>query len=183
MENNKRRKTLIILIGVILIIIVIIAFIISSIKQNSNSSLNNGEAVLVNDDMAKANNESELEDLYNMSEQERITYYCAEFFKLVDRRNYEDAYELLYSGYKENYFPTQASFTEYMEDYFPDDFSLSYTNFERLGDIYVLWIDVKDTLNGSRGHNFSMNVVIQENDFNDYVLSFSRNSAVDSEEE
>ena len=43
--------------------------------------------------------------------------------------------------------------------------------------------ELKDTLNGSRGHNFSMNVVIQENDFNDYVLSFSRNSAVDSEEE
>ena len=181
MENNKRRKTLIILIGVILIVIVIIAFIIISIKQNSNSTLNNGEASLVNDDMAKANNESELEALYNMSEQERITYYCAEFFKLVDKKSYSQAYKLLYSEYKENYFPTETSFTEYMKDYFPDDFSIEYTNFERLGDIYVLWISINDTLNGSRGHNFDMNVVIQENDFNDYVLSFSRNSAVEEE--
>ena len=62
MENNKRRKTLIILIGVILIVIVIIAFIIISIKQSSNSPLNNGEAVLVNDDMAKANNDPRFGD-------------------------------------------------------------------------------------------------------------------------
>ena len=182
-KKKKKKKLIIVILGIIIVIILIIAFILIWFKQNSATTSNNGEATIVTNDIEEASNQAELEALYNMSEQERITYYCAEFFKLVDRRNYEDAYELLYSGYKENYFPTQASFTEYMEDYFPDDFSLSYTNFERLGDIYVLWIDVKDTLNGSRGHNFSMNVVIQENDFNDYVLSFSRNSAVDSEEE
>lgn len=183
MEDKKKRKVLIILIGIILIIIVIIAFVIIWFKQNSNSSLNNESATLVTDEIEQSNNEKELESLYSMTEQERITYYCAEFFKLVDIRDYENAYELLYDEYKENYFPTQASFSEYMREYFPDDFSLEYTNFERLGDIYVLWIDVKDTLNGTRGHNFSMNVVIQENDFNDYVLSFSRNSAVETEEE
>jgi hypothetical protein len=110
-----------------------------------------------------------------------MTYYTAEFFKLIDSKNYEEAYKLLYDDYKENFFPTEANFEKYFKDYFPDDFSLDYTNIERLGSIYVLWVSVKDTVNGSTyGHNFSMYVVIQENNLNDYVLSFSRNSAVDS---
>ena len=184
-EDNikKQKRAIIIIIGILIVVILIVAFIILLFKQNNTISSNNGEATIVTNDIEESNNQEDWEDLYNMSEQERITYYCAEFFKLVDRKNYDKAYEILYSEYKENYFPTQTSFSEYIEEYFPDDFSLNYTNFERLGDIYVLWVDVKDTLNGSSGHNFSMNVVIQENDFNDYVLSFSRNSAVDSEEE
>lgn len=182
-KSKKQRKALMISIGIIIVILLTVLFALLFIKQNRQISSGSGEATLVTNEIEEANNKSELENLYKMSEQERITYYCANFFKLVDTKNYDKAYNLLYSEYKENYFPTQESFSKYMEDYFPEDFSLSYTNFERLGNIYVLWVDVKDTLNGSRGHNFSMNVVIQENDFNDYVLSFSRNSAVDSEEE
>lgn len=178
-NKNKRKKALIIVIGIIFVIIVIIASVIVLIRQTNNTNPESAELVV--DDMEQANNEAELQSLYNMTEQERITYYCAEFFKLVDKRNYEEAYNLLYDEYKENYFPTEASFSQYMREYFPEDFSLSYTNFERLGDIYVLWVSVSDTLNGSLGHNFDMNVVIKENDFNDYVLSFSRNSAVEEE--
>ena len=181
-KSKKQNRMIIGTLVILIVIILVIAFVILFVRQDTLSP-NSNEATMITDDIEEARNQVELENLYNMSEQERITYYCAEFFKLVDRRNYEKAYALLYSEYKEGYFPTQASFTEYMKEYFPDDFSLSYINIERLGDIYVLWVDVKDTLNGSMGHNFSMNVVIQENDFNDYVLSFSRNSAVDSEEE
>jgi hypothetical protein len=44
-----------------------------------------------------------------------------------------------------------------------------------------MWVSVSDTVNGAKyGHNFSMNVVIQENDLNDYVISFSRDSAVNT---
>lgn len=148
---------------------------LGSSSQNSS----NKSASLDVEHIEEANNKATLESLYNMSEQDRITYYCAEFFKLIDTKNYDGAYELLYDEYKENYFPTSSSFSEYMKEYFPDDFSLNYSNMERLGEIYVLWVDVKDTLNGSRGHNFSMYVVIKENDFNDFDLSFSRNSAVE----
>lgn len=146
---------------------------------NGNSNSSNQSASLDLGHIEEANNKATLESLYNMAEQDRITYYCAEFFKMVDTKDYDGAYELLYDEYKDNYFPTSSSFSEYMKEYFPDDFSLNYSNMERLGEIYVLWVDVKDTLNGSKGHNFSMYVVIRENDFNDFDLSFSRNSAVE----
>ena len=86
--------------------------------------------------------------------------------------------------YKENFFPTLDNFKKYFIDYFPSDFSLDYTNIERLGSIYVMWVSVKDTVNGSRyGKNFDMNVVVQENDLNDFVISFSRDSAVNNTRE
>ena len=94
------------------------------------------------------------------------------------------AYALLYTDYKENFFPTLDNFKKYFIDYFPSDFSLDYTNIERLGSIYVMWVSVKDTVNGSRyGKNFDMNVVVQENDLNDFVISFSRDSAVNNTRE
>ena len=179
----KKDRLLILLIGIILILIVIIIVAISLFVGNNSEISESEQASLYSEQIEEATEEAVLEKLYDMTEQDRITYYCAEFFKLVDSSEYEEAYEILYDEYKENYFPTLASFKVYMQDYFPDDFSLDYTNIERLGDIYVLWVDLTDTLNGSYGHNFSLNVVIRENDFDDFDLSFSKNSAVDEEEE
>lgn len=178
MANTKERRKMLILL-VIIVLILLVVTIVAVIITKKNNDEKNGTAEFINNKIEEINNNEDLKKLYSMSEQERITFYCAEFFKLIDNKKYEEAYEILYDVYKENYFPTLSSFREYIKTYFPDDFSLDYTNFERLGDYYVLWIDLKDTLNGSRyGHNFSLNVVIRENDFNDYDLSFSRNSAV-----
>ena len=183
-SKKKKEQMLIILIGIILILIIIIG-VSAILLINNNEAEETEKASIVSEESIEEESSSEavLEKLYDMTEQERITYYCASFFKLVDNEEYEEAYEILYDEYIENYFPTLASFSVYMETYFPESFSLDYTNFERLGDIYVLWVDVSDTLNGSYGHNFSLNVVIRENDFNDYDLSFSRNSAVEEEED
>lgn len=174
--TKERKKLLILLIAVVLILLIVT--IIAIVVITKKDADKNGSAEFINNKIEETNNKEDLENLYSMSEQERITFYCAEFFKLVDTKKYEKAYEILYDEYKENYFPTLASFREYVKTYFPDDFSLNYTNFERLGNYYILWVDLKDTLNGSYGHNFSLNVVIRENDFNDYDLSFSRDSAV-----
>ena len=182
-SKKKKEQMLIILIGIILILIIIIG-VSAILTIDNNEDEETEKASLVSEETTEEiAEETTLEKLYDMTEQERITYYCASFFKLVDNEEYEEAYEILYDEYIENYFPTLASFSVYMETYFPENFSLDYTNFERLGDIYVLWVDVSDTLNGSYGHNFSLNVVIRENDFNDYDLSFSRNSAVEEEED
>ena len=182
-SKTKKEQMLVVLISIIFILILIVVVTVAVyILNNGNENETTDNATLVTEQIEENEQEAVLEKLYDMTEQDRITYYCAEFFKLVDNGEYEEAYEILYEEYKENYFPTLASFKVYMQDYFPDDFSLDYTNIERLGDIYVLWVDVADTLNGSYGNNFSFNVVIRENDFDDYDLSFSKDSAVGEEE-
>lgn len=179
MAVNQRKKLDIrfVVIGIaIFVMVLILLALLSKLNVNEEKQFQKAEAQFI-----KTQEEKAKVDLSDMDEQKRMTYYCAEFFKLIDKKRYEDAYSLLYSQYKENYFPTFANFKKYFEDYFPDDFSLNYTNIERLGSIYVMWVSVNDTVNGSKfGHNFSMYVVVQENALNDYVISFSRDSAVNS---
>ena len=175
--NKKQIRNLII---VTVIILIILAIVLTIVKNNKSKPSQRSYAE-VNTKVQEDKKETVLEKLYDMSEQERMSYYCGQFFKLIDFQKYEEAYNLLYDEYKENYFPTLTSFEKYCKNYFPDDMSISYENIERLGDIYVMWVYVSDTLNGSKyGHNFEANVVIQEKDYNNYVLSFSRNSAVDT---
>jgi hypothetical protein len=180
MATNKKKKQIDIRIVIACIgIVIALLVLVTLVRNHMNNNLTAEEKAQAN--FTKTQEAKAKADLSGMNEEERMTYYVAEFFKLIDDKRYEEAYQLLYSDYKENYFPTEANFEKYFKDYFPDDFALSYDNMERLGSIYVLWVSVKDTVNGSTyGHNFSMNVVIQENDLNDYVISFSRDSAVDS---
>ena len=176
-KNNK--KILIIIIILVILLLVSLVVLLQNLKstKNENNGLSNNDQVSIEEI-----NEDEVKSLSKKTEQQRMQYYCGKFFNLIDSKSYESAYKLLYSDYKENYFPTLANFKRYFEEYFPDDFSLTYENMERFGDIYVLTVSLTDTINGSYGHNFKLYVVIQENQLNDYVISFSRNSAVEEEE-
>ena len=176
--NNTKLK-IIISIVILLVLLIILIVMMRKDKPINISEIGIEQA----DKQYKEQRDLQIRaDLSDESEQERIQYYCANFFKLIDTNNYEDAYELLYDIYKENYFPNINNFKRYFKEYFPSDFGLSYNNIERLGDIYVLNVNVKDTVNGSYGKNFNMYVVVKENGLNDYSLSFSRNSAVGGEE-
>lgn len=176
--RKKKKNNFIPLIIIVVIILLLCVIIVISKNKRNTVPTNPEEIAKINERRQEEKNERVKKDLYGKSEQERMQYYCGEFFKLVDNNSYERAYELLYDTYKENYFPNINNFKRYFEEYFPSDFGLSYTNIERLGDIYVLMVNVKDTVNGSYGKNFDMYVVLKENALNDYDISFSRNSAV-----
>ena len=175
-EQAKKRKLLKIILILLVLLLIIVVIIIRSIINNKQPKTE--EEIL--SEYEKQTNEKIVADLSGKSENERMKYYCSEFFKCISLRRYEEAYDMLYSEYKENYFPTLASFEKYMSEYFSEDVSITYTNIERLGNMYVLWIDVKEIYNN--GYSFSMNVVIREDAYNDIKMSFSRNSAVDERE-
>ena len=178
---KKKNLKLLIILAIIIILILIILVIVAN-KKNDEGVVTQQELAEIDSKYQEERNLEIVKDLSGKTEQQRMQYYCGTFFNLVSSKNYEKAYELLYSEYKENYFPNLANFEVYFKEYFPSDFALSYSNFERLGDIYILMVTVKDTVNGSYGHSFDMYVVIKENALNDYVISFSRNSAVEGEE-
>ena len=177
-DSNTKLKIMIAIV-ILLVLLVVLIVMMQQSKPKDVSKIGTEQADL---QFRQRKDEQLKVDLSKDSEQDRMQYYCAEFFRLIDREQYEQAYELLYDDYKENYFPTLNHFKMYFKEYFPSDFGLSYTNIERLGDIYVLNISVKDTVNGSYGKNFAMYVVLKENGLNDYRLSFSKNSAVGEEE-
>lgn len=135
----------------------------------------------ITQEMIEADREAaKLARIEKMNERDRMEYYYGIFLDYVKMKNYEAAYELLYDGFKENYFPTLETFKKYMELRYNSNMSVTYTNIERNGDLYILWATVADLSEKAEfvdnivGYRtFSINVVIQEYDFNDYKLSFS----------
>lgn len=118
--------------------------------------------------------------LENMGEQDRMQYYYGMFLRKIKQGNYQEAYDLLYDDFKNHYFPTIETFKTYMDLRYTSNMTVQYQNLERLGDIYVLWVNVADLSQKKEFgedvlayNTFEINVVIQEYDFNDYKLSFS----------
>lgn len=110
------------------------------------------------------------QQLQSMGERDRMEFYFSEYATYIEDGEYEKAYDLLYPEFKTNYFPTLEQFEEYAKKTYPEFMTFSYNNIERQGYIYVLNIDIIDVDN--KENKKSHRVVIQENDFNDFVLSF-----------
>ena len=117
-------------------------------------------------------NKLELNRLKNMGERERMEYYVSKFITSIGNKSYEYAYSLLYDEYKEKYFPTLEKFEEYVQTKLPSRLSVEYTNIERNGEIYVLWVTLKNPV-GTEQTEVEMNFIVKENALNDFVMSFS----------
>lgn len=171
-KDTKKEKQMIYLIGIILIVFIVILAIFSTGKNKQDKEQNvlkeaNGIVNIEVDDITIAK-------LQNMEERDRMEYYFNMFLEYLDSGNYESAYDLLYSEFKENYFPTLQSFEEYVKKVFPEMASIEHENIERNGDVYVLWIKITDVMNGKKTDEpKEMNIVIRENDYNDFEMSFS----------
>ena len=167
--------------NLVLIMVIIIALLVGIsvlIKMNNNK---NGETQKADKDVsisqekiAEYKSDEELEKIKSMNERTRIEYYISNYMKLLEEQNYDKAYSLLNKTYKNNYFKTQKEFEEYCEKNFPIMMNITYDNFERNGEIYVIWITVTDAIRGSKEAGKEINFVVKENTFNDYELSFSK---------
>ena len=108
-----------------------------------------------------------------MEERDRMEYYFGKFLEKIENEEYEKAYGFLYQDFKNTYFPTLEDFTKYVQKTFSEMSDIEHENIERNGDVYVLWIRVGDVLNAKPNEKKPMNIVIKENDYNDFVMSFS----------
>lgn len=169
-EEIKIIDVILILVAVILITINIIVCMKIYLIPNSdiNNSMIKGESNEV--DVNKSDEEIMLEKLKSMSERDRMEFYFSEYATYIEEGNYEKAYGLLYPEFKNTYFPTLDKFEEYAKKTYPEFMTFSYNNIDRQGYIYVLNIDIIDI--DKKENKKSHRVVIQENDFNDFVLSF-----------
>ena len=172
-----KKTSFYILIGLIVITTIVNLILFSKIMQKENKSNRNvtsADTVQENIEESKSEEElakEELERLQKMTECDRIEYYFSKFVKYIKDEKYTEAYNLLYPEFREKYFKTQEEFRDYAKKTYPRSTGFSYNDIERQGSIYVLVITVIDT-NKKIGEEKSQRIVIQENDFNDFVLSF-----------
>ena len=160
-----------VILGVIVIIILSVIAIRLSLnnKKVDVSKLSDEEVVEYIEEKLDTIEKKELSE---KGERDRMESYVASFINAIEKGNYEDAYDMLYKDFKTNYFPSYQDFKEYAENKFPKFAAVEHVNFERNGDIYIMWTKFSDSL-GSKDSYKDIKFVVQEYDLNDFKLSFS----------
>ena len=165
------------LILVVSLAVIVLVFIINGVIDNRNRRQFDTDETMSEEEaanlLAKKNETIEVNVAKGKNERERIEYYAQKFFKSIATKDYEDAYNVLNGAYKERYFPTLQSFIDYCEVYFPGTLGVKYTNIERNGTTYVIWVTISNSTGYSKS-TIEKQVVVKENGLNDYEISFSK---------
>lgn len=179
-ENKFNRKDIILL---LIMLILIIVNLIIFVKEISKPTLEQ-ESNIIYESNVKSNkksndkssspqtDEEKIKYLSTLPERNRMEYYCGQYFNHLEKREYESAYKLLYEEFKQKYFPTLEEYTAYIQKTYPKLWSLEYNDITRQGTIYVLKLDILDVLGEKSKSKISQRIVVKENNYNDYVISF-----------
>lgn len=172
-SKNKKKSNKILYAIVIFMVILILLTIILLVVSKSQKGPEISEGQGTQEQTEDLENQAIIAKLQGMTERERMEFYLKMFLDFIENGEYEEAYALLYPQFKEDYFSTLEEFVGYVQKTFSDFAVIEYENIERNGDVYVLWVDISDAVNGKPGEKKEMNFVIKENGFNDFVMSFS----------
>lgn len=184
MKINFDKKDLILIIIVIFLIIVnLILYQKRILKVNLDEKTDKQIATLVKTDPVGKKKENKPEALprtdedtvkylSGLNERDRMEYYCGKYLSYLENKDYEAAYNLLYVEFKKNYFPKYEDFEEYVKKTYPEEWAVEYDDITRQGTIYVLRLKIIDVFGSKEDEKKIQRIVIQENDYNDFVLSF-----------
>lgn len=180
-QKDKIQLMILILLVILLIIINLILFTKEvlqpkiqkqKIKQDVANSSN--QSIETKQEVEVARSDDEIVQMLknsNYTERDRIEYYCGEYFKKLELKEYDSAYNMLYDEFKQKYFPTVEEYEEYVKKIYPEEWALDYVDITRQGDIYVLKLTILDVL-GTKETEKSQRIVIRENNYNDFDISF-----------
>lgn len=182
-EKNK-----LILILVIISILIIIAICLFALINNSNRA-NNANNILentglnenINTNYTTTSNEVDAQNretkVASLNERQRMQTYFGRYLSYIESGDYESAYNLLYDGFKQSYFPTLEDFESYAQNNYPSNMVVEYTNIERQGTIFILTVKIRNALSdNTQTDTPEQQVVVTENDVNDFKLSFAVNT-------
>lgn len=178
--QTKIQKTdlILIIIVIILIIINLTLYLKKVIQPKQEQQQANQQSTVISEKQQNTETtqvpqtDEELKKyLATLTERDRIEYYCGVYFKHIEKQEYEAAYNLLYTEFKQNYFPTIEQYEEYVKNTYPTHWALEYDDITRQGTIHVLRLKILDVL-GTTESEKTQRIVVKENDYNNYVISF-----------
>lgn len=177
--KEKRRLIYIILAIIILILIAVaLQIFIGKKAQSENQVVNNQTENQINSTnyntvSAEEEEQNRANKIATLTERQRMQTYFGTYISYVESGDYQSAYDLLYDGFKQNYFPTLDDFITYAQSHYPSNIVVEYTNIERKGTLFILTLKIKDALNdNTQTETEETQVVVMENDINDFKLSF-----------
>lgn len=172
---NKKLKIILVIIFILILIVLNLLVFINAHTQNENTNTTeNVINTIVEHNIAteEETEQSRKEMLNSYPEATRMKVYVGQYISAIDSKDYETAYNLLYENFRNTYFKTLEEFQNYAEQKYPDEIVVEYLNMEREGTMYIVTISITDPLNRDTPA-IQQNIVIQENDLNDFVLSFN----------
>lgn len=173
-QNEKRVLALIILLVISAITFFLIIFNLIKGQEVSNE--------INKYTQARGVDKEHFERVRNSEEYKRMKIYTGEIIKSIVNKQYESVYNKLDKDYKEKYFNTLEEFKKYCENRLPENLVVIHNNIERIGEYYVLDVDLVNSEN-PRDIKSRRNVyfVFKEYKIEDYVFSFAKKSYVDEE--
>ena len=137
----------------------------TSLSQNINTNYN---TTTIDED-----EQNRKDKLTTLNERQRMQTYFGRYLSYIESKDYESAYNLLYVGFKQTYFPNLNEFIIYAQNSYPQNIVVEYTDIEREGTIFILTVKIRDPLNDTVQTEVStQQIVVMENDINDFKLSF-----------
>lgn len=180
-EKNKLIFILVLISILIIIAICLFVFINSNFENANNVQQNTGLNENINTNYTTTSNEVDDQNrdalVASLNERQRMQTYFGRYLSYIESGDYESAYNLLYEGFKQNYFPTLKDFETYAQNNYPANMVVEYTNIERQGTIFILTIKIRNALNDNTQTDVpEQQIVVTENDVNDFKLSFQVNA-------
>lgn len=171
--DKKIKIILLIILALILLAINIMVYISNNDKSKIKENDNQVNTIIEHNIATEEETENSRKEMLNeYSEATRMKTYVGQYLSYIDSEKYEDAYNLLYQNFKNTYFKTFVDFENYAKEKYPSEIMAEYTNMNKEGNIYILSVKIQDPTN-KEYKTLEQNIVIQENDLNDFVLSFN----------
>lgn len=115
----------------------------------------------------------EFTDKYNSAKgEEKVQYNLQLWFSTINDGDYSYAYSKLDQTYKNNNFPTQTDFENYMKTNFYAQNKLGYTSYEKNGDLYIYKMVITNGENSSQ--TIEKQFVVKLLDGTNFVMSFEK---------
>ena len=171
--NDKKKLHYIILVIIILILIAINikVFISNYFKENEQANENKSQITnIVSTSEEDAKNRQN--KISSLNERTRAQTYFGTYISYIESGQYENAYNLLYDGFKQTYFPTLQEFEKYAAEHYPANMIINYTDISREGTMYIITAEIRDVLSKKQDEAKSTRIVVMENGVNDYKISF-----------
>lgn len=174
--KNIGKKIIFLGIIIVIIIIIIILIILNNKKiDNNKEESNNKNSSSVEKTVSKDENEEKIAKLKTKKEAERIKTYLGTYFKYIETKDYNSAYNLLYDEFKESYFPTLEDYEKYIQEQdFPDLLTIDYDSIMTQGELYIVTVRIGNMQARSDTQKVEKKFIVKENDYNDYYISFKK---------
>ena len=113
-----------------------------------------------------------VEQYSSSSEDRKVQFNIQKFFDAINDGDYKYAYSKLDQTYKNNNFPTQTDFENYMKTNFYAQNKLGYTSYEKNGDLYIYKMVITNGENSSQ--TIEKQFVVKLLDGTNFVMSFEK---------